>query len=201
MSYRPTECSSLPAAPSGRTDTVDQAIYIGCWVLLVLYVLFTLVAFARRNILSCAVAFLFACFLWLGLALFNAWFLLPAFIYHIREINLHIDSLASIFPGIFISNSAQDVYLIMLGSVGSSVGVLNAASMLNTEDLIGTNLHEHGRPAKYAIKISYQICEYLGFTSDGAYKLPTTSPRNENPDEKRPFLPEPVMDPRTDITA
>lgn len=97
-------------------DAFNQIMYMGCWVVLFLYTISTLVAFARQSCIACAASFFFACLLWLDLSLFNAWFFLPAFISHAREIDLQADDTMALVRVVLASEAARDVYLIMLGS-------------------------------------------------------------------------------------
>lgn len=90
--------------------------YTGCWLALALYVLTTVAAFRRPSGISCAVSFLSACILWLHLTIFNVWFFMPAFIYHIRESHLQADSIGGFFEAIVTSEPAKDIYLVGLGS-------------------------------------------------------------------------------------
>ncbi|KAI0534444.1 hypothetical protein GGR58DRAFT_59364 [Xylaria digitata] len=178
-------------------DTSDQIMYAGCWVILMLYIVTTLAVFTRQSCIGCAAAFLIACLLWLDLSLFNAWFFLPAFMRHMWEIDLHVDSAISFFRSIFTSEAARDVYLIMLGSftsythtepdyvgclltlivciVGSWLAVFNAASMLRTEGCIAMFPHEHGRLSRYLIRSVYQLCDYLDFGDKNVLTLPITT--------------------------
>ncbi|KAI0912624.1 hypothetical protein F4823DRAFT_161551 [Ustulina deusta] len=157
-------------------DTADQIMYAGCWVILMLYIVSTLTVFARQTCIRCAASFLFACILWLDLTLFNVWFFLPAFVCHIREIDLHVDNAYGLFRAIFTSEAARDVYLMMLGSFGSWLAVFNAASMLQTEGCITTSLHEYGRVSRYFIKLVYRICHYLDVGNDDVIALPIANP-------------------------
>ncbi len=133
-------------------DTADQIMYAGCWVILMLYIVSTLTVFARQTCIRCAASFLFACILWLDLTLFNVWFFLPAFVCHIREIDLHVDNAYGLFRAIFTSEAARDVYLMMLGSCEYSLNsplnspssthillcIINKLSVLNSVALIVT---------------------------------------------------------------
>lgn len=97
-------------------NTVDQIMYVGCWVVLMLYIFTTLVVFTQGSSVACAASFLFACALWVDLCLFNVWFFLPAFIYHALELDLHADSLGGRIRAVVVSDAAQDLYLMLLGS-------------------------------------------------------------------------------------
>lgn len=90
--------------------------YVGCWVVLMLYIFTTLVVFTQGHRVACALSFLSACILWLDLCVFNAWFFLPAFIYHVLEINLRADDLGDLIRTVLVSDAAQDLYLMLLGS-------------------------------------------------------------------------------------
>ncbi|KAI1757979.1 hypothetical protein F4782DRAFT_5346 [Xylaria castorea] len=154
--------------------TSDRIIYTGCWVVLMLYISTTLIVFVRRSCIVCAVSFICACILFLDLSLFNTWFFLPAFRYHIREVDIHGENIIGAFHVILCSEAAWDVYLIILGSFGSWLAVYNAASMLKTEGCAAIVPHRHGRITGYLIKSVYRMCDYLGFGNDSATTLPTT---------------------------
>ncbi|KAI1429670.1 hypothetical protein F5Y12DRAFT_330082 [Xylaria sp. FL1777] len=157
-------------------DTADQIMYTGCWVILMLYIVSTVLVFARQSCIGCAVSFLSSCLLWLDMFLFNAWFFFPAFVYHTREIDLHVGSTVSLLQVIFTSEAAKDVYLMLLGSFGSCLAVFNAASMLQTEECIAMSRSEHGRLSGYFIESAYQICDYLDIGNDDAITLPIANP-------------------------
>lgn len=97
-------------------ETVDQVMYAACWVVLLLYIFTTLVVFTHGSRVACAASFLFSCALCLDLCLFNAWFFLPAFIYHLLDIDLHADNLSGFIRAVFFGDAAQDLYMILLGS-------------------------------------------------------------------------------------
>ncbi|KAI0420939.1 hypothetical protein F5X98DRAFT_371427 [Xylaria grammica] len=156
-------------------DVSDQVMYAGCWVVLTLYVVTTLTVFIRQSCIRCAVAFLFACILWLDLSLFNAWFFLPAFMHHIWEIDLHADNALGFFGAVFTSEAARDVYLMVLGSLGSWLAVFNAAGMLKSEGFTPMNPQEHGKLSKYLIKSAYRLCDYLDFGDHDIIILPITN--------------------------
>ncbi|KAI0450803.1 hypothetical protein F5B21DRAFT_410698 [Xylaria acuta] len=155
-------------------DTSDQIIYNGCWAVLMLYIFTTLVVFTRRSCIACAASFLCACILFLDLCLFNTWFFLPAFRYHIREIDVHGENVIELFRVILCSEAAWDVYLIMLGSFGSWLAVFNAAGMLKTEGCAAMVPHRHGSVSRCFIKYAYRMCDHLGFGDNSAAILPTT---------------------------
>ncbi|KAI0430530.1 hypothetical protein F5Y09DRAFT_307456 [Xylaria sp. FL1042] len=157
-------------------NTPDQIMYASCWVVLMLYIASTVTVFARRSCIGCAVSFLFACLLWLDLSLFNAWFFLPAFVCHVQEIDLHVNNTVDLFQVIFTSEAARDIYLMMLGSFGSSLAVFNAANMLQNEGRIAMYRHEPGRFSRYFIKSVYRVCDYLDIGNDNLVILPTTKP-------------------------
>ncbi|KAI1276945.1 hypothetical protein F5Y07DRAFT_117829 [Xylaria sp. FL0933] len=157
-------------------NTSDQIMYAGCWVVLMLYIASTLSVFARRSCIGCALSFLFACILWLDLVLFNVWFFLPAFVYHVQEINIHRNNTFDIFQVIVTSEAARDIYLMVLGSLGSSLAVFNAASMLQTEGRIAMLEYKPGRLSGYFIKSIYRVCDYLDIGNDGLVLLPITKP-------------------------
>ncbi|KAI1128342.1 hypothetical protein F5Y10DRAFT_292114 [Nemania abortiva] len=182
----PGGCSSEDS--SDGMETADQIMYIGCWVALVLYILTTLAVFAQRSCIACSASFVFACLLWLDLTVFNAWFFVPAFIYHIREIDLRADSLAGVFRAILASEAAQDVFLMVLGSFGSWLAVFNAASMLSTEGCVAMSPHDHGKPARRAIKSVYRLRDYLGFGDDSPDILPIANTEHIKLEEKSPFF-------------
>ncbi|KAI1111458.1 hypothetical protein F5Y14DRAFT_425072 [Nemania sp. NC0429] len=142
-------------------NTVDQVIYAGCWVVLLLYISTTLVAFTRGSCVACAASFFFACALWLYLCMFNAWFFLPAFIYHVPEINLHADNFGVFLRAVFTSEAAVDVYLMSLGSFGSWLAVFNAMSMLSPENRVVLDTQGHGRITRYFLKSAYRLRDYL----------------------------------------
>ncbi|KAI1155542.1 hypothetical protein F4825DRAFT_42871 [Nemania diffusa] len=154
-------------------DAADQTIYTACCVVLLLYILVTLSVFMRRTCVGCALSFVLSCALWLNLSLFNAWFFVPAFIYHVRRIDLHADDLLGLLPAILTSEAAQDLYLMILGSFGSWLAVFNAASMLSAEGCTAMSPHGHGKRARHIIKSVYKICDYLGFEDEDAATLPT----------------------------
>ncbi|KAI0969646.1 hypothetical protein F4678DRAFT_463431 [Xylaria arbuscula] len=165
-------------------DTSDQILYAACWVVLMLYIVSTLAVFIRQTCIGCAAAFIFACLLWLDLSLFNAWFFLPSFVYHVREIDLHVDNVTGLFQAIFTSKAAQDFYLMILGSLGSWLAVFNAASMLQTDGRMAMSQHEYGKFSRYAIECAYRMCDYLDIGNDDTLILPSTNPANEYQNEK-----------------
>ncbi|KAH8164990.1 hypothetical protein CIB48_g3263 [Xylaria polymorpha] len=109
--------------------------FIACWVVLALYVFTTLIVFTQRCSIAYAAAFLFACILFLDLSIFNAWFFLPAFRYHIREVDIHGQNIIGAFRTILRSEAALDIYLILLGSFGGWLAVFNAAAKLRDASL------------------------------------------------------------------
>ncbi|KAI0864099.1 hypothetical protein F4860DRAFT_521473 [Xylaria cubensis] len=168
-------------------DTSDRIIYTGCWAVLMLYVFTTLIVFTQRNCIACAISFLCACILLLDLAFFNTWFFLPAFRYHIREINVHGEDIIGALRVILCSEAAWDVYLIILGSFGSWLAVFNAAGMLKTETCAAMNPHGHSRAARYLIKSVCRMSDYLGFGDNSAAVLPTTVTIKDEPEKKSLF--------------
>ncbi|KAI1742924.1 hypothetical protein F4680DRAFT_471817 [Xylaria scruposa] len=168
-------------------DISDRIIYTGCWVVLMLYVFTTLIVFTKRSCIACAISFISACILLLDLAFFNTWFFLPAFRYHIREIDVHGEGIIGAFRVVLCSEAAWDVYLIILGSFGSWLAVFNAAGMLKTESCAAKNPHGHGRAARYLIKSVCRMSDYLGFGDDGATVLPITVTRKEESEKKSLF--------------
>ncbi|RYC58272.1 hypothetical protein CHU98_g7944 [Xylaria longipes] len=163
---------------------MDRIIYTGCWVVLILYILTTLIAFTQRSSIAYAASFLSACILFLDLSLFNTYFFLPAFRYHIREVDIRGENAIGVLRAIFCSEAAWDVYLIILGSFGSWLAVFNAAKMLKTEGCAITTLHGHGRVARYFIKSVDRLSDYLGFGDNSAATLPTTATTNVDSEEK-----------------
>ncbi|KAI0105127.1 hypothetical protein GGR51DRAFT_572149 [Nemania sp. FL0031] len=182
---------SPPGVLSSRMDTVDRVMYAGCWVVLALYILTTLLVFTQRSCISCTASFVFACLLWLDLTVFNAWFFVPAFIYHIRDIDLYAGSLFGVLWAISTSEAAQDVYLMMLGSFGSWLAVFNAASMLSTEGCVAVSPHGHGKLTRRVIESGYRLRDYLGFEDDSAVTLPTTNIVDINPKENHQVFTDP----------
>ncbi|KAI3320274.1 hypothetical protein HD806DRAFT_524934 [Xylariaceae sp. AK1471] len=155
-------------------DAPDQIIYIGCWVVLVLYIITTLLVFTQRSCVGSAASFLFAGVLWVDLTMFNAWFLLPSFARHIRQLDMHTDSPIALLRVILASEAARDLCLMILGWFGSCLAVTNAASMLRSEGCEAIHPHEHGRLARCSIKLVYRMCNSLGL-GDSSVSLPTTN--------------------------
>ncbi|KAI2636834.1 hypothetical protein GGS21DRAFT_53025 [Xylaria nigripes] len=170
-------------------DSSDQIIYVGCWVVLVLYIVTTLLVFILGSCVSCAASFLFACILAFDMALFNAWFLLPAFDQHIRDIALmHSECRLDYIRHILTCSAAGDIYLLMFGSFGSWLAVFNAGSMLQTEGCIAMPPHEHGKLAGNFVKAMYRIRDYLRL-QDYSTPSPSTIEEGESyPDEKKLLL-------------
>ncbi|KAI8628410.1 hypothetical protein F5Y19DRAFT_137574 [Xylariaceae sp. FL1651] len=156
-------------------DISDQVIYAGCWVVLALYIITTLLVFTQRSCVSCAASFLFACILWVDLTIFNIWFFLPALARHTRELDLQYDNPIRLVQVLLASDAAEDICLMMLGWFGSCLSISNAANMLETEGCRAVGLHNHGRFAKYTISLVYQVREYVGMEDFTAFGPFTTS--------------------------
>ncbi|KAI1827071.1 hypothetical protein F4861DRAFT_467948 [Xylaria intraflava] len=170
-------------------DTSDQIVYGACWVVLALYIVTTLFVFIRGSCIGCAASFLCACVLSFDMALFNAWFLMPAFAYHIREIDVeHAECCLESIRLILTGDAARDVYLVMLGSFGSWLAVFNAVNMLKTEGCKAAGPHKHGRLGDLFVRSIYRTCGYLRLGDYNTFASPTVVETDTYPNEKELLL-------------
>ncbi|KAI0201655.1 hypothetical protein F4808DRAFT_108290 [Astrocystis sublimbata] len=156
-------------------EILFHIVYTMCWLVLILYVVATLIAFVRQNTLACAGAFLCACLLCLDLSLLNAWSFLPAFRYHIQDVHIHGKSFIAAVETVLYSEAACDIFLVILGSFGSWLAMYNAANMLRNEVSADTSSHKHERLAQRFIKAMLRTCDYIGFGDKNVTTLPAPS--------------------------
>ncbi|KAI1502114.1 hypothetical protein F5X99DRAFT_408304 [Biscogniauxia marginata] len=150
----------------------DQIIYGGCWAILFLYVATTLLVFVRRSCVGYAASFLFACALWLDLTLFNLWFLLPAFYYHLRDdIDFHRGGGGG--DDVVVSSSGSgsalgDLGLMALGWFASSLSISNSLSMWEVEsDCDAARTHDcHRGLTGCIIRLATRAKEYVGIEEE-----------------------------------
>ncbi|KAH9886622.1 hypothetical protein F4778DRAFT_758548 [Xylariomycetidae sp. FL2044] len=156
-------------------SVMDQSVYAGSWAILVLYALTTLLVFSQRTCSSYAASFVFACALWLDLALFNIWFLLPAFARHLAEVvpqlrDAQVTGPCDVLRGLLTSYAAEDLGLIILGWLASSLSVFNSLSMWETEGCHAApnpEQHAHGRVATLVIRAADGLKHGMGFDQLG----------------------------------
>ncbi|KAI1341246.1 hypothetical protein F5Y15DRAFT_414364 [Xylariaceae sp. FL0016] len=157
-------------------DTTDQIIYGGCWSVLILYIVSTLLVFTRRGCLSYAASFLFACALWLDLTLFNIYFLTPALFQHLHQIDLRSTSdILGAARLVITSDAAEDLALMVIGWLASSLAISNSISMLEAEGCMAMLPHTHHGPlARRFIGAAERAKEYVGMDEFTSPRLSAT---------------------------
>ncbi|KAI1361657.1 hypothetical protein F5Y08DRAFT_12264 [Xylaria arbuscula] len=143
-------------------DIMNRITYTGCWVILFLYTVSTLIAFARQSRTACTASFIFANLLWLDLSLFNVWVLIPALFFHLDELNIQGDNTIGLIRDVLASEAARDVYLIILGLFGSTLALFNATSMMitnNRKALRSKKSKEHIKPFVHPVYRAFSLAD------------------------------------------
>ena len=163
-------------------DVANGIVYGSCWVVLVVYSISILLILTQRSYTVYATSFLFACILWVELTLFNLWFILPAFLRDLSELELPAvkedKPFVSIIGGVmlsFITSAAMgDLVLMLVGWAASAVSLSNSFELwqLTERDLDAEELDFPSLAERRVVCLARCANDYVGFYETGELKLP-----------------------------
>ena len=152
-----------------------------CWAVLIVYSVSTLLILWQPSYIGYATSFLLACALWTEIVLFDIWFIFPAFLHDVAELELPAvkgdESIGWIVGRTILSFSKSwavvDLVIVLVGCLASTISLSNSFELwqLAEQNLDAIELNHQNFTARQIFQLAKRANDYLGFRKTNELEL------------------------------